>query len=180
MVTVPSPAQPATPPLVLLVDDNLDTLEMYSLGLQYEGLRVNRARNGEQALASVATDRPDCVVTDVRMPRMTGLEFNRILRSDVTTSNIPVIALTGMSAPAELATARAAGFDTILIKPCLPEHLAREVVRLVAESRALRQRAQQSSARATQLLARAAKVHERSQTLRAEHDAKLRRPKREK
>jgi CheY-like chemotaxis protein len=172
MTTAPFAPPPVDPPLVLLVDDNPDTLEMYSLGLQYEGLRVNRADNGERALEAVAVDRPDCIVTDVRMPRMTGMEFNRILRTDAATANIPVIALTAMSAPAELATARAAGFDTVLIKPCLPEHLAREVMRLVAASRALRVRAQQTGGRATQVLARAAKIHQHSRALKERHDAR--------
>lgn len=142
---------------MLLVDDNPDTLEMYSLGLQYEGLRVTCATDGQRALASVDAQRPDCIVTDVRMPRMTGLEFRRELKKQESSAAIPVIALTALSAPAELATARAAGFETILIKPCLPEHLAREVVRLVTLKRDGRATARETGARATQVLARAGK-----------------------
>lgn len=108
---------------------------MYSLGLEYEGLRVRKAEDGEKALECLTTERPDCIVTDLRMPRLNGLEFRRMLKARHDTAAIPVIALTAMGAPAEIATARAAGFETILVKPCLPEHLAREVIRLVTLGR---------------------------------------------
>jgi CheY-like chemotaxis protein len=126
------------PPLVLVVDDNPDTLEMYALGLEYEGLRVSSAPDGERALLAVLHELPDCIVTDVRMPRMNGMEFRRALQQQPATSDIPMIALTAMGSPRELDTARAAGFETILVKPCLPDYLAREIVRVVTASRAAR------------------------------------------
>jgi CheY-like chemotaxis protein len=157
------------PPLVLLVDDNPDTLEMYSLGLQYEGFNVTKANDGEVALRSVAAERPDCIVADVRMPRMTGLEFRRRLTHSAETADIPVIALTGYSAQAELDTARAAGFESVLLKPCLPETLAREILRVLAASRAARSRARHASARATQVLAKAARLQDKNAELARKH-----------
>jgi CheY-like chemotaxis protein len=119
----------------LLVDDNPDTLEMYGLGLLYEGFQVMKASDGETALQIVAGRRPDCIVADVRMPRMTGLEFRRVLGGSPQTADIPVIALTGFGSPAEIEAAKAAGFQSVLLKPCLPEALAREIVRVLAASR---------------------------------------------
>jgi CheY-like chemotaxis protein len=119
----------------LLVDDNPDTLEMYGLGLLYEGFQVMKATDAETALQLVADQRPDCIVADVRMPRMTGLEFRRVLSRSPATADIPVIALTGFGAPAEIETARAAGFESVMLKPCLPEALAREIVRVLTISR---------------------------------------------
>jgi CheY-like chemotaxis protein len=131
----------------LLVDDNADTLEMYALGLLYEGFQVMKASDGESALQIVAGQRPDCIVADVRMPRMTGLEFRGVLSRSPETADIPVIALTGFGAPAEIETAQAAGFESVLLKPCLPETLAREIVRVLAGSRRPRADATDGSSR---------------------------------
>lgn len=147
-------------PLVLLVDDNPDTLEMYALGLQYEGFDVATATDGEIALKAVALNRPDCIVADVRMPRMTGLEFREVLSRSPETAAIPVIALTGLRAQADLETARAAGFDRVLVKPCPPETVAREIVHVLAMSAEARARAKDAVARATQVLAKAAQLQD--------------------
>jgi CheY-like chemotaxis protein len=150
------------PPTILLVDDNPDTLEMYALGLQLEGFVTRQAADGERALAALEAGRPDCIVTDVRMPRMNGMEFRRMLGRAPSTADIPVIALTGAVTPGEVQTARAAGFDSILLKPCLPEILAREIMRVLTVSRAARARASEAGTRATQALARAASAQARS------------------
>ena len=176
MTTLRSGIATGQTPLVLLIDDNPDTLEMYALGLQYEGFNVERAVDGEVALRAVASNRPDCIVADVRMPRMTGLEFRRVLSRDAETAAIPVIALTGLSAPAEVETARAAGFESVLLKPCLPETLAREIVRVLDVSRQVRARAKNASARATQVLAKAARLQDKNAELERRHRALRRKP----
>lgn len=155
-------SDPPPVPIVLLVDDNPDTLEMYALGLQYEGFVVREAADGEAAIASIERARPDCVVTDVRMPRMSGMEFRRALAREPLTADIPVIALTGAGTTGEIETARAAGFDSVLLKPCLPETLALEILRVLALSRAARARSVDAGVRATQALSRAAAAQSRS------------------
>lgn len=167
-------------PLVLLVDDNADTLDMYALGLQYAGFRVEKAHDGEEALRAVSLTRPDCIVADVRMPRMNGLEFRRVLGRAPTTAEIPAIAVTGFGSPAEISTARAAGFDSVLLKPCPPDQLAREIVRLLALGRDARRRAQGTSGRALQLLAKAARLQEKNAEMDRRHRDTLshRRPQR--
>ena len=169
MIVQPPDASSGSLPLVLLVDDNADTLEMYAIGLQYEGFEVAKASDAELALLAVSAKRPDCIVADVRMPRMTGLEFRRVLSRSPETAHIPVIALTGFNAQVELDTARAAGFESVLLKPCLPETLAREILRVLAASRAARGRAGDASARATQVLAKAARLQARNAELTRKH-----------
>lgn len=149
------------PPTVLIVDDNPDTLEMYALGLRYEGFDVCQADDAERAIASLEAAHPDCIVTDVRMPRMSGLEFRRVLAHNAETTGIPVIALTGAAGPGHVDTARAAGFDSVLLKPCLPETLAQEILRVIGESRAARRRAAGAAAVRT----RSAATHRRHQRL---------------
>jgi CheY-like chemotaxis protein len=107
------------PPHVLLVEDDRDTREMYSEYLIHSGMRVSAAPTGRRALESVRSSRPDVVVTDLAMPEMDGRELSRRLRSDRSTSDLPIIAVSGQIAPGE----RIAGADVVLEKPCEPDRL---------------------------------------------------------
>ena len=107
------------PPHVLLVEDDRDTREMYSQYLSYSGLQVTEARTGRRALETLRQHRPDVVVTDLAMPEMDGRELSRRLRSDHSTSNLPIIAVSGQLGPGE----GVAGADVVLEKPCEPDRL---------------------------------------------------------
>ena len=107
------------PPHVLLVEDDRDTREMYSQYLSYSGLQVTEARTGRRALETLRQHRPDVVVTDLAMPEMDGRELSRRLRSDDSTSNLPIIAVSGQLGPGE----GVAGADVVLEKPCAPDRL---------------------------------------------------------
>ncbi|MEX2273017.1 MAG: response regulator [Vicinamibacterales bacterium] len=120
------------------MDDNPDTLDMYALGLRHEGFEVATAPSAEVALQAVRNERPDCIVADIRLPGMTGLDFRRSLSRSAATSDIPVIALTGNSARAEIEDAQAAGFEEVIVKPCLPEALARQIRVVLQRSRKAR------------------------------------------
>ena len=107
------------PPHVLLVEDDRDTREMYSEYLSYSGLEVTSAWSGRSALESVRTHRPDVVVTDLAMPGMDGRELSRRLRSDLSTADVPIIAVSGQLLPGE----RIAGAVVTLEKPLEPDRL---------------------------------------------------------
>lgn len=134
MKTLRDAPQPEVP-LVLLVDDNPDTLDMYAMGLAHEGFAVAQATDGVSVMKALEARRPDCIVADVRMPGISGPELRRILGQNAGNADIPVIALTGFCSPAQLDDAQGAGFESILLKPCLPEHLAREILRVLASGR---------------------------------------------
>jgi CheY-like chemotaxis protein len=104
---------------VLLVEDDRDTREMYSEYLSYSGMHVTEARTGRRALETLQRERPDVVVTDYAMPEMDGKELSRRLRADETTSDLPIIAVSGQLAPNE----RIPGADIVLEKPCEPDRL---------------------------------------------------------
>ena len=110
-------------PHVLIVEDDRDTREMYSEYLSCSGLHVTEARTGRRALEKLRDHRPDVVVTDLAMPEMDGRELSRRLRSDRTTSDLPIIAVSGQLAPGE----RIAGADVVLEKPCEPDRLLHEI-----------------------------------------------------
>lgn len=104
---------------MLLVEDDRDTREMYSVYLSYSGLRVTEAPSGRRALERVREQTPDVVVTDIAMPGMDGLELSRRLRADPPTRDVPIIAVSGNPTP----LAREAGCDVMLEKPCTPDRL---------------------------------------------------------
>lgn len=106
-------------PLVLLVEDDRDTREMYSEFLSYAGLRVEATSSASRALERARDERPDVVVTDIAMPGMDGLELSRRLRATPPTREVPIIAVSGN--PTE--RARDAGCDVVLEKPCAPDRL---------------------------------------------------------
>ena len=118
-------------PTVLLVDDFEDGLEMYEEYLAYRGFQVLVARNGEQAIAQAQMYRPDVILLDIRMPGMTGTQAMRILRSDSSFANIPIIALTAHALDDERRHALESGFDELIAKPCLPDELVAAVERIL-------------------------------------------------
>lgn len=116
---------------VLLVDDDRDTLALYGLILETFGFEVLPAENGRRALAVAAEHLPDIVVTDLAMPIMDGVELCERLRSDPSTSGIPILAVSGQAWNGTDDQARRAGCDEVLLKPCLPDHLVEAVGRLL-------------------------------------------------
>ncbi len=118
---------------VLLVEDDVDTREMYSEFMTYCGLHVVPARDGRDALQLVKQGVPDVVVTDLAMPVMDGFELARRLRTDQTTCEVPVIAVSGQAAAGLAERAAAAGCDVLYLKPCLPDTLVEAIQSILAE-----------------------------------------------
>jgi CheY-like chemotaxis protein/anti-sigma regulatory factor (Ser/Thr protein kinase) len=111
------PAAPAgTTTTVLVVDDNAD-MRTYLTRLLSPLWRVRTCANGEEALAGIAEQRPDVVLTDVMMPRIDGFELLRRLRADEATQGIPVIMLTARAGQEAAVEGFTAGLDDYLAKP---------------------------------------------------------------
>jgi len=76
---------------ILLVEDDRDLRDLYTLLLEEWGFTVTGARDGEEALARASGLTPDLIITDVTMPRMNGLELCRRLHQDERLREIPVL-----------------------------------------------------------------------------------------
>jgi two-component system cell cycle response regulator DivK len=118
----------ATPPLVLVVDDSADARALYGEYLEYLGFRVETAENGAQAIQSARGEwRPAIIIMDLAMPEVDGWQAIKRLKSDPSTADIPIVALSAYSFGEEPQRAREAGADLCLSKPCLPSQLARVI-----------------------------------------------------
>jgi CheY-like chemotaxis protein len=128
-----SPDSMADRPRILLVDDYPDALEMWSLYLQLAGYDVATAENGRDAVRLALADPPNLIVMDLELPGLTGIEAARLLRESPGTARVPLIAATGYSHAGQLEAAERAGFNVVLVKPCDPAALVREIGRLLGD-----------------------------------------------
>lgn len=78
---------------VLLIEDDLDTLEMYRTRLEKDGYEVSVATDGEQGLNMATELLPDIVFLDIRLPKLDGLEVLQRLREQESTAGVPVVIL---------------------------------------------------------------------------------------
>jgi len=104
---------------------------MYAEYLAYSGLRVAEASNGLEALEKAFQLLPDVILMDLSLPGMDGWAATRRLKMDERTSRIPVVALTGHALAGASETARQAGCDAFVTKPCLPDELVLQVRRIL-------------------------------------------------
>lgn len=127
---------PSNLPLLLLVEDNVD-LRTFIKSQLTEWYRVEAAADGEEGWEKARILLPDVVVSDVVMPRMTGIELLQHLKSYMATSHIPVILLTERSAVENQIEALDYGADFYITKPFRQDYLAAAIRNLVARRRKL-------------------------------------------
>jgi DNA-binding response OmpR family regulator len=112
---------------VLIVDDDGDSREMYTVALSVMGFQPVTAANAEDGFAQACDVHPDAIVTDITLPDVSGLDLTRRLRRDARTADTGIIVLTGHASMSILLHAQDAGCDRFLVKPCLPDTLAVEI-----------------------------------------------------
>ena len=117
--------------LVLVVEDYADAREIYVEYLEAMGFRVAEARNGEEALEQAFALLPDIILMDLALPGMDGWEASRRLKQDERTKRIPIVALTGHALAGHEESAKQAGCDAFVAKPCLPDALVAEIRRVL-------------------------------------------------
>ena len=119
-------------PLILLVEDQLELRALYAQQLELSGFDVILAGNGADALVHTAAHIPDVVLMDLSLPVLDGWEATRRLKNDARTAHIPIVALTAHDGSGELQRATNAGCDWFVPKPCPPDALVTEILRVLA------------------------------------------------
>ena len=125
-----------TAAIVLIVDDTADVRELYSEYLTARGFRVATASDGDSGIAAALRYHPDVIVMDLAMPWVDGITATRRLKADPRTRKVPVIVLTGYAYRAIDQGALEAGAAAFLTKPCLPEDLETQILRVAGRSSA--------------------------------------------
>jgi CheY-like chemotaxis protein len=119
----------APAPLVLIVDDVDHGREICAEYLEFRGFRVATAADGLEALDKAFSLLPDVILMDLSLPGIDGWEATRRLKKDDRTRDIPVVALTAHALASAHESAKEAGCDSVVTKPCLPKDLEAEVRR---------------------------------------------------
>jgi two-component system alkaline phosphatase synthesis response regulator PhoP len=104
-------------PIVLVVDDNQQNLELIQAYLEDLECETMPARDGLEALDIVNKKKPDLILLDVMMPKMSGFEVCRRLKKDPKTSNIPVIMVTALNEFGDIERGIDVGTDDFVSKP---------------------------------------------------------------
>src|SRR5579863_3536750 len=105
------------PPLILVVDDVPDNVEILQLRLESQGYEIITAGDGEEALAVVRDKLPDLVLLDIQMPKLDGIETVKQLKADAGLPFIPVIMVTARADAKDVVAGLEAGGDDYLTKP---------------------------------------------------------------
>lgn len=101
---------------ILLVEDDTALSAVYRSRLELEGFDIREVHNGEEALAATLEYKPDLVLLDAMMPKISGFDVLDILRNTPETGNIRVIMLTALSQPKDKQRAEELGVDEYLVK----------------------------------------------------------------
>ncbi len=118
MTDQPTAAPPAdtSKHKILLVEDDDALASVYQTRLQAEGFEIKRVPNGEDALSTALQFRPDLILLDVMMPKVSGFDVLDILRNTPETAKIKVIMLTALSQESDKERASKLGADDYLVK----------------------------------------------------------------
>lgn len=101
---------------ILLVEDDTALAAVYKSRLELEGFEIREVNNGEEALSAALDFKPDLVLLDAMMPKISGFDVLDILRNTPETTNIRVIMLTALSQPKDKERAESLGVDDYLVK----------------------------------------------------------------
>src|SRR6266404_465160 len=105
------------PPLILVVDDVPDNVEILQLRLESQGYEVITAGDGEAALAMIRDQLPDLVLLDIQMPKLDGIAAVKALKADTGLPFIPVILVTARADARDVVAGLEAGADDYLTRP---------------------------------------------------------------
>jgi two-component system phosphate regulon response regulator PhoB len=124
-------------PVALVVDDDPDIRSVIGFKLNQAGYDVHEEADGDAGLTAAFDVRPDVVLLDWMMPRLSGIEVCRELRSDPESEGMAIIMLTAKAQVSDVERGFAAGADDYIVKPFSPRELVSRVEAVLARTGAV-------------------------------------------
>ena len=112
---------------ILIAEDERDIRDLIQFTLMFAGHKITAAANGAEALELAPKVKPDLIMMDVRMPKMTGYEACREMKKIDEIKNVPVIFLSAKGQDEEKQTGIEAGANAYILKPFAPDELTRQI-----------------------------------------------------
>jgi len=107
-------------PVVLVVEDDPTILTLLEVNFEMEGFVVLTAEDGEAGFAVAKESKPDVIVSDVMMPKMSGLELVQALKADKALKRIPIVLLSAKAQGSDVRNGLESGADDYVTKPFEP------------------------------------------------------------
>jgi len=120
---------------ILIADDEPNQLELMSFNLSNAGYSIIKASNGKEAMELIENHSPDLIILDWMMPKMSGIDVCRTLRSRSETKQIPIIILSARSEDSDKSLGLDTGADDYISKPFSPKELISRVKALLRRAR---------------------------------------------
>jgi len=118
---------------ILVAEDERDIRELIAYTLKFAGYEIVQASNGVEAVDLATQEKPDLILMDVRMPRMTGYQACKVLKQKPETKDIPVIFLSAKGQESEIQQGLGAGAVKYILKPFAPDELTTQVELVLQE-----------------------------------------------
>ena len=118
---------------ILIAEDDREIRDLVAITLRFAGHEVIAATNGEEAVYLAPKINPDLILMDVRMPRMTGYEACKIMKTMPGIRDVPVVFLTARGQESEIQQGLGAGAEEYLLKPFAPDQLTERVKAILAK-----------------------------------------------
>jgi DNA-binding response OmpR family regulator len=112
---------------IVIAEDEPDIRDLITFTLRFAGHEVIAGANGEEGFELTRREKPDLVMMDVRMPRMTGYEACRKIKADPELKHIPVVFLSAKGQEAEIQSGMEVGAEAYLLKPFAPDQLTERI-----------------------------------------------------
>jgi DNA-binding response OmpR family regulator len=118
---------------IVIAEDEPDIRDLITFTLRFAGYEVIAGSNGEEGYELTKREKPDLVLMDVRMPRLTGYEACKRIKADPDLAHIPVIFLSAKGQESEISSGLEAGAEEYLLKPFAPDQLTEQIRSVLAK-----------------------------------------------
>jgi DNA-binding response OmpR family regulator len=116
---------------ILVAEDEPDIRGLIRFSLEFIGISVVEASNGQDAVSQAAKEQPDLILLDVRMPKLSGYEACQRLKEQESTKDIPIVFLSARGQETEIKHGLALGAIEYILKPFAPDQLQKRVTSIL-------------------------------------------------